>query len=156
MVTFLAMIGAPFEDVVLHGRPEDGDLLIDRGYATDFRHGGLFIGHLEGCPVTARIVTAAPRTAPVSVEYGADPLPRALRRSMLPPEPAASGPELVREVRLSPSLCGPMWLRATLDRDGSGGPSEGDAYCEGADAKGRVHISPRDRAGQTIVCRIAP
>lgn len=153
MLTFLAGVGAPFEDVVIHGRREDGDLLVERGYAADFRRGGLFIGHLEGCPAKAQITTSAP-AVPVIVEYGADPLPRALRRSVLaPPTGDAAAP---REVRLSPPLCGPMWLRVTLDRDGSGGPTPGDAHCEGADQHGRIRVAPKDKAGLTIACRLGP
>lgn len=152
VVTFLATVGAPFEDVVLRGRPEDGDVLTARGYVPDFRRGGLFIGHLEACPVTARIEVAGPFTSRVLVEYGADPLPHALRRTSLRDLSRAS----LSNVRLSPPLCGPMWLRVTLDRDGSGTPSKGDAHCDGADDQGRLRLDAQDRAGHTIACRLVP
>jgi hypothetical protein len=154
-ITYLAMVGAPFEDLIFQGRPEDGELLIALGYAADFRRGGLFLGHLEGCPVTARVVTPASQRARVFLQYSAEALAGTLQRSELPPAPPAEGAEVTREVKLSPPLCGPMWLRVSLDRDGSGGPSKGDAFCEGADAAGRVHLAPRDRHGQVLVCRIA-
>jgi hypothetical protein len=156
-VVYLAMVGAAYEDVVFLGRSADGDLLAERGYVADFRRGGLFVGHLEGCPVTARVVTPAAARARVFVQYSAEPLTGALQRSELPPAPAEGGPERSREVRLLPPLCGPMWLRVALDRDGSGGPSKGDAFCEGADATGRLHFVPRERPyPTTMVCRIAP
>lgn len=155
MLTFLAAIGAPFEDVVIHGRPEDGDLLVARGYATDFRRGGLFIGHLEGCPVTAQIVRPAPSVARVLIEYGAARLTRALRRSALA-DGAAEDADAPREVPLTPPLCGEMWLRVTLDRDGSGGPTPGDGFCDGADKDGRLHVTARDRQKQSVTCRLPP
>jgi hypothetical protein len=155
VVTYLAMVGAPFEDVIVYGRPEDGDVLAERGYVADFRRGGLFIGHLEGCPLTASVVIPAPQLAPVFVEYSAEPLTGGLHRIDLPPVPTATGAEVRRELNLSPPLCGAMWLRVALDRDGSGGPSKGDAFCEGADAKGRLHVVALRGATQTITCRIA-
>ncbi|APR78459.1 Hypothetical protein A7982_03806 [Minicystis rosea] len=152
LMTFLAAVGTPFADVVVHGRPEDGDLLADRGYVTDYRRGGLFIGRFEGCPVTIEVVTPSPRPAAVFVEYGIDPLPRAIDHTVLPPEPTASGEHAVGKLVPRAPLCGPSWLRATLDVDRSGGPSKGDRFCDGADAKGRVHLLPK--RGQTITCRI--
>jgi hypothetical protein len=156
LLTFLAVVGAPFEDVVIHGRPEDGDVLADRGYVTDFRRGGLFIGRFEGCPVTIEVRSPSPRTATLYVESGSDPLPQAWNRQVVAPEtsPPAEPGEGVVEVKPALALCGPAWLRVTLDLDGSHGPSKGDRFCEGADPKGRVHLAPK--RGQTIRCRITP
>lgn len=153
LVTFLAAVGMPFEDVVLYGRPEDGDVLAERGYAVDFRRGGLFIGRFLGCPLTIEVRAPAPRSAAMFVEYGFDPMPRALDRRVLPPDETPGGESVTK---LSPRipLCGPTWLRVTLDADRSGGPSKGDRFCEGADTKGRVHVTAK--RGDTIVCRIAP
>ena len=49
----------------------------------------------------------------------------------------------------------PAWLQRGNPFTALGGPSTGDAFCEGADASGRLHVAPQDRAGQTLVCRIA-
>ena len=152
VVTLLAMIGASFEDVVLRGRPEDGDVLVERGFVPDYRRGGLFIGHLQACPARARIELEGALEARLLVEYGADPLPHALRRIALRDVSAAS----LAKVVLDPPLCGPMWLRVTVDRDGSGAASKGDAHCEGADEQGRIHLTAQDRAGHTIACKVRP
>lgn len=156
LVTFLAVVGVPFEDVVLHGRPEDGDVLVERGYDADFRRGGLFMGRFVGCPVHVDVITAAPRPAAALVEYGFDPMPRAINRAVLPPEKAAAPGATESTGRITPEtpLCGPAWLRVTLDLDRSGGPSRGDRFCEGADRAGRVRVEAQ--RGATFVCRIAP
>jgi hypothetical protein len=151
MLTLVALTGAPFEDVVIAGRPEDGDLLLSRGYVEDFREQGLFIGHLQGCPRMLRVTVPSGDAARVLVEYVPEPLPRSPRKAILPP-----GPEPARDMLLSPALCGPMWLRVTLDRDGSGTASKGDAFCEGADSKGRLHVTPRGRTGAPIECQVVP
>lgn len=156
LLTFLATVGMPFEDVVIDGRPEDGQVLADRGYVTDFQKGGLFIGHFEGCPVTVEIHAPAQRAVPLYLEYGFDPMPRALDQQMIPPPktPPAEPGEVTLKVVPKVPLCGGVWARVTLDLDKSRGPSKGDHFCEGADGKGRLHLTPR--WGQTIPCRIAP
>ena len=155
LVTFLALVGAPFEDIVLHGRPEDGDVLEGHGYVPDFRHGGLFIGHLDPCPVTARVVTPAPWPARMVVEYGPEPLAHVQRRATLPPVPAGGAPEISRDVPLSPPLCGPMWLRVAPHPEDAHGLPEGGTVCEGADGKGRLGFVAKRGGGQVVECRIA-
>jgi hypothetical protein len=151
LVTFFAAVGAPFEDVVLHGRPEDADVFVARGYEVDFRKGGLFIGRFRGCPVTLEITAPAPRAEAVFVEYGFDPMPQALTRRVLPPEKGEGG-----VVKIAPdvALCGSAWLRVALDLDRSGGPTKADRFCEGADARGRVRVTAEK--GATIRCNVAP
>jgi hypothetical protein len=156
-VTFLAAVGAGFEDVVLYGRPEDGDVLVERGYEADVRRGGLFMGRFVGCPSTIEITTPAPRKAAAFVELGFDPMPQALDRAVLPPEKgqeAPAGATTTARYRPKIPLCGPAWLRVTLDVDLSGSPSPGDRFCEGADPKGRVRVDIQ--RNQAIGCRIAP
>jgi hypothetical protein len=150
-MTFLAAVGTSFEDVVVYGRAEDGDVLAERGYEPVFRRGGLFMGRFAGCPVTISVTAPSPRTAPVFVEYGFDPMPQALTRVAIR-EKADAGAEI--QVKPEVPLCGPAWLRVTLDVDRSGGPSRGDKFCEGADAKGRVRLTAHK--GETIRCAIAP
>jgi len=156
LVTFLAAVGIPFEDVVLSGRPEDGDVLAERGYEADFRQGGLFIGRFHPCPVNVDVITAAPRSVAALVEYGFEPMPQALSGAVLPPEKAPLRGAIESTGRVTPTtpLCGPAWLRVTLDVDRSGGPSPGDRFCDGADSAGRLHVVAKP--GATFVCRISP
>jgi hypothetical protein len=156
LMTFLAGVGASFEDLVLDGRAEDGDLLVTLGYAPDFRRGGLFMGSFKGCPVDVEVITEAPRPATVFVEYGFEPLSIALSRATLPAEKTAprGATESIGRVTPVAALCGPTWLRVTLDLDRSRGPSRGDRYCEGADRAGRLHVM--GVRGAKVVCRMTP
>ncbi len=149
-ITFVAAVGVPFEDIVLAGRPEDGDVLATRGYVADFRNGGLFVGHLEGCPITVEIDTPAPRPEAIFAEVTFPPLPSPAAHQVFPPEPAGREGAL----RFTPSvpLCGPAAVRVVLDRDRSGSPSPGDVHCDGAGPDGFLPIEAK--RGAVVVCRL--
>ncbi len=150
LLTFIAALGASFEDVVMWGRREDGDTLRDHGYAEDFRRGGLFIGRFEGCPMRIEVMAPAPRAVAVLIEHGFDPLPQPVTWAALPPT-NAPGQEPARITPRVP-LCGPAWLRVALDLDRSGTPSAKDAFCAGADANGKLHFDARK--GLVVECRL--
>jgi hypothetical protein len=155
-LSFLAALGVPFEDLVLWGTPEDGDALVERGYRVNFRRGGLFMGHFGGCPVELAFHTLSPRREAIFVEYGFVPMPQALNQAVLPPDPPGSGRNGPSTKTLTPetSLCGPVWLRASLDLDLSGSPSPADRLCKGADRHGRLRVTATP--GVVIGCDLTP
>jgi hypothetical protein len=149
----LARSGSAYQDVIFYGPPPDRDQISQRGYVTDFGKDGLWIGHYRGCPldVDVSIVggSGMPRTAPLLVQIGWLPLPEAETR-VVPPGPSPEGG--TTKVAFPSAPCGPMWLRAGIDKDGSGHWKPADGSCEGAGPDGRLVL--QRTTGSTAMCAL--
>ncbi|MBI4951398.1 MAG: hypothetical protein HY908_05155 [Myxococcales bacterium] len=146
-LTWLAMLGAAYEDVILWGTPADLDAFETRGYEADARRGGA--GVLRFAPCTLTVVLEAPDApaAPPTVAYGWAPLTEAAgERTVGEPE------AYPRRARFPEAPCGPVWIRGYWDDDGSGDASPGDSFCALADDEGRLHVELA-RTRHTIRCR---
>ncbi len=138
LMDWLGEMGTRFEDFVLYGSPADGDVLVERGYAVDFRKGGLMLGHFEGCPVEIVIPTKVPFEAPLVIQYSWDRRRPPVTEFMIPPgAPTKDGGYAV-----SPraSLCGRMFYRVALDLDGSNTPTARDRHCADAGPTGFIAV----------------
>jgi len=147
MTTYLGAIGTHYQDVILWGRPEDADLLIDLGYEPEFHRGGLLIARFRGCPFTVTFPAAAPPPTGTVVEVGWLPAWHVTHRysvDKLPPD--ASGR---RVMPLATPPCGGVWFRLA----DAGGTSA--LECEGADAEGRVLVAST-RETPEVECRVRP
>jgi hypothetical protein len=147
----IAQTAGPFQDVIFHGWPADGDALVERGFVADFRRGGLFLGHFVPCPVRLEVEAPAEKGSKdlvVSIEYGFG-RPRlgqfrALLEADRPGEPIQLDPSI--------ALCGPAWIRAAaVPRGGQAGTAR-PRYCTGADPEGKIHVIARP--GAVFSCRI--
>jgi hypothetical protein len=152
VVTRAARFGAHYQDVILWGRPEDGDLLLHRGYVPLWRKGGLLIAAFEGCPLTVALPPAPALRREGVVELGWYPLEEAALRVRVGggTRNAAGGIELP----IDGAPCGAVWIRLTsrAHRSGAGGPPPG--VCDGADAEGRL-VVPSTRETPVVECRFA-
>jgi len=93
------------------------------------------------------------RTAPLLVQYGWLPLPEATETRVVPPTTATDGGTIKIEFPSAP--CGPMWLRAGIDKDGSGKWKPADGTCEGAGPGGRLLIQRATESGaETCALRV--
>ena len=149
ILTMVAQTAGPFQDVILVGRPSDGDTLVERGCVADFRRGGLFMGHFVGCPVRVDVGTPEVPDVVVSLEYGFDPARPAQLRVVLGAEKPGE------PLRFTPSiaLCGPAWLRVALLPPGRpAAPASGRRFCAGADPEGKLHVEARP--GAVFACRL--
>ena len=81
----------------------------------------------------------SPQTAPLIVQYGWQPLEAAAESQVVPPNAAAEGGAVVVEFSAAP--CGPVWVRAGVDKDSSARWKAGDGRCEGADPQGRLRLA---------------
>ncbi len=141
IVSLAAGHGATYQDVILYGRPEDGDWLLSLGFAPEFREGGLLLARFEGCPVTVSFPPGSDVRGRTVVELGWLPAWHATRRY------AVGGgrhePDGTVRLPLRETPCGGLWIR--LDDDGR--------TCEGADAEGRLVVAS-SRATPVIECRV--
>jgi hypothetical protein len=148
IMTLLAQTAGPFQDVIMVGRPADGDTLVERGLVASYRRGGLFMGHFVGCPVHFDVKTPAVPDVVVSLEYGFDPGRPAPLRVVLgakkPGEPLRFAPSI--------ALCGPAWLRGALLTEGAPDPSVRPHFCAGADQEGKLQVVARP--GAVFACRL--
>lgn len=136
LLTSLARTGTGYQDVIFYGPVSSREELSARGYATDFARDGLWLGHYRGCPLKVEVSLAGPRTAPLIVQYGWLPLPEPAESRAIPPTAATEGETVSVEWEGAP--CGPVWLRAGIDKDGSARWKPTDGSCEGAGLDGRL------------------
>jgi hypothetical protein len=140
VVDGLALAGTGYEDVVLVSSPSDAELLRQRGYATDYQRGDLFLGHFVGCSVELQLPPLAGASA---VEYGFWPRTDAPRRLALgPATPAADGS---LRVVLPGAPCGPIFIRVVSIA----------GACRGADADGRLRLEVPAGQPATVRCELA-
>lgn len=141
IVSLAAGHGATYQDVILYGRPEDGDWLLSLGFAPEFRAGGLVLARFEGCPVTVTFPPGSDVRGRTVVEMGWLPAWHATRRY------AVGGgrhePDGTVRLPLRETPCGALWIR--LDDEGRA--------CEGADAEGRLVVAS-SRATPVVECRV--
>jgi hypothetical protein len=149
LLTWLATVGAPFEDVILSGQPADGDLFVQRGYLADFRRGGLFLGHFEGCPVRVEITAPSPLPRALAIDYGFSGMPEAPNAFLIPKGTAA--PEGRFTVTPRKPLCGDAWLRAALVDEGA--ERAAPQFCAGASRDGRIRVQAT-RDAHVVACRV--
>jgi hypothetical protein len=152
VVTRAARFGAHYQDVILWGRPEDGDLLLHRGYAPLWRQGGLLIARFEGCPLRIVLPSAPAVRREGVVELGWYPLEEAALRVRVAGEARTAAGRT--ELSIEGAPCGAVWVRLTsrAHRSGTGSPPPG--VCEGADAEGRL-VVPSTRETPVVECRFA-
>ena len=136
LLASLARSGAGYQDIVFYGPAADSRQIARRGYATDFDRDGLWIGHYRGCPLKVEVHVAGALPAPLVVHYGWHPLSDPAESKVVPANAATVDGTLVVEWTSAP--CGPIWVRAGLDEDGSGRWKAGEARCEGAGPEGRL------------------
>jgi hypothetical protein len=130
----LATYGMFYEGVlVTEARPSDLALWHARGYAADWEHGTVLVGHFVPCPLDVDVWggAASPR---VDVGVGAQTI---LRDEQ--PEPRTDG-EGVRHLALPRSPCGDVWVRPHWDGARADG-AEGRAFCRNASATGELRAT---------------
>jgi hypothetical protein len=134
-----ASYGPRYRDIILWGRPEDAELLLDLGYEPVWRREGLLLARFVGCPLDIRIEPAAALAADSVLELGWFPAGMPTHRFTLA-RARREGDALQLPVRQS---CAGVWLRFA-DRE---------LACQGADADGRLLVaSTRERAA--VACRV--
>jgi hypothetical protein len=150
----LARTGARFEDVILWGRPADVAAFEARGYVADVKRGGAAILRYSPCGLTVEVDTGdpGPLATPLVVEYGWAPLVEAAGARIFPK--GTSLPEGKAQARFDEAPCGPAWVRAFLDDDGSGDLGRGEASCAGADDAGRVAARLVRKPTTPVSCRL--
>jgi hypothetical protein len=149
LLASLARSGSAYQDVILYGPLADREQLSRRGYLTDFTKDGLWVGHYRGCPLHVDVSITGPRAAPLFVEYGWLPLPEAAESRVFPP--ATAGDEGTVSVDWAAAPCGPVWVRAGIDKDGSARWKPTDGSCAGAGPDGRLLLR-RSTEGQYERC----
>jgi hypothetical protein len=158
---------APFEDVILWGTPADVSAFEARGYVADEKRGGAAILRFSPCGLSVEVDAGdpGPLAAPLVVEYGWAPLVEGAGTRTFP-----SGTVLAdgkARAGFDEAPCGPVWVRAFRDEDGSGDLGRGEAACAGADDAGRLPArlvrgpgtAPRasgTAGGAPILCRLSP
>ena len=141
LLTSLARSGSGYQDVIFYGPPPDRNQIVQRGYVTDFEHDGMWIGHYRGCPLVFEVANASPRTAPLMVQYGWPSSAEPAESRAVPPETGLVNGSVRVEWEAAP--CGPIWVRAGIDSDGSGRWKPADGKCEGAGEDGRLVVLQR-------------
>lgn len=147
-----AVVGAPYEDVIVWSDPEDLDAFVERGYVTDVRRGRVAIMHFVPCGLDVEIETPRVTADPLLVQYGWAPLEDKAEMAV---SPAGARYRSGRaKLRFPWAPCGPIWVRVVWDQDRSGKAGPRDLFCEGADEQGRVQVTLR-RGAADFRCRPA-
>jgi hypothetical protein len=135
-LTWLALLGSQFEDVILGAAPEDIDTFVERGYAADFRRGDAAVMRYAGCGLDVFVAPSQRLEVAAFIEYGWAPV---LETSeAIVGEPGLEVREEMPAASFARAPCGRVWVRVSWDVDRSGSPSAGDRHCAGADVQGRV------------------
>src|SRR5262249_55050938 len=148
-------LGAPYEDVVLWSDPASIDRFVERGYRVDARRGDAAILRFSPCALDV-VAELGPRGAPATgarplfVQYGHVPRNDKAEMSVCPEGTTFRGGE-ARVHFAAP--CGELWLRVFLDLDRSGKAGKNDAFCEGADGRGRL-TKTLTREDSSFRCRL--
>jgi hypothetical protein len=146
LLTYLGALGTHYQDVILWGRPEDGDRLLQLGYEPDFRRGGLLLAHFRGCPLTLTFPPASLPPPGTRVELGWLPAWHVTHRYDVDKSLRDSDGRRVMPLATPP--CGGVWFRLTA-------PDAEAIECEGADAQGRLAIASTLATPQ-VECRVRP
>jgi len=149
VVTRAARFGAHYEDVILWGRPEDGDLLLHRGYAPLWRQGGLLIARFEGCPLTVALPFEPALRREGVVELGWYPLKEAALRVRVGGGARTAAGRI--ELPIDGAPCGAVWIRLTSRAHRSGVGNAPPGVCDGADGEGRL-VVPSTRETPVVEC----
>jgi hypothetical protein len=150
LITWLALVGRGYEDLLFKGRLSDITELKARGYVPSVATNSLLLGRFRGCAVTLGITGLATDDVGVSMEQG-------FGDQNLRPRPldASKASKRALKVRIEKTLCGAGWIRISEDTDRSGGRSEDDRVCSKADRGGRLHYAAND-GEVTLRCQLAP
>jgi hypothetical protein len=146
VLTYLGAVGTHYQDVILWGRPEDGDRLLELGYEPDFRQGGLLLAHFRGCPLTLTFPPEALPPAGTLVELGWLPAWHVTHRYAV--DKSLRDSDGGRVMPLATPPCGGVWFRLVA-------PDAEAIECEGADAQGRLLIASTLATPQ-VECRVRP
>jgi len=150
LTTYAGIFGAAYQDIILWGRPEDGDLLINRGYVPEWRQGGLMIARFEGCPLALTLPASVARDGAVVVEMGWYPLWDGVRRYRVSTAAEVRDPIVVP---LDHAPCGAVWVRVSVDTGAGREPPSDVRFCEGSDSEGRL-VVPSTRATPVVRCAL--
>jgi hypothetical protein len=140
----LAYVGghAPgYEDVILWGRADDAERLLELGFEAIWQRGGLLLARFEGCPFTLAFPPGSDVRGHTVVEIGWHPSWHVTRRYAVGGARRGAGGRLLLPLRETP--CGALWVR--LDDEGRA--------CEGADEEGRLLV-PSTEATPLVECRV--
>jgi hypothetical protein len=132
IATRAAGYGSAYQDVILWGKPADGELLIHRGYVPDWRRGGLLLARFEGCPLSLSLPAEPALDPGAAVEIGWYPLDETARRVGLSERRPEPGDRISVPIPRAP--CGAVWLRVRADASGR------RLACRGADDAGRLVV----------------
>lgn len=152
ILEYMASFGSRYEDVILSGTRDDGDELLARGFAEDWRRGGVVVARFEGCPTRLRVRSPEVIQHPVQIAYGWYPSMEA-HWAQLFAKPSPPSSELAMDLPEAP--CGDVWVRVVYDRDESGAVSGGDYACERAAPDGVV-LMRLQKGPSTVDCELAP
>jgi hypothetical protein len=150
LTTYAGIFGTAYQDIILWGRPEDGDLLINRGYVPEWRQGGLVIARFEGCPLALTLPASVGREGAIVVEMGWYPLWDGARRFRVSTTTELREPVVIP---LDHAPCGAVWLRVSLDAGAGREPPADVRFCEGSDSEGRL-VVPSTRATPVVHCAL--
>jgi hypothetical protein len=140
VLAYVAGTATDYDDVILYGREDDVEQLLELGFRPDFRRGGLALARFAGCPLEVRLESDAEFPDGTALEVGWLPAWHVTHRYALArAEPLADGS---RRLRLRQS-CGGVWL----------GFAGGKLRCRGADAAGRLLVVST-RAAPAVTCRV--
>jgi hypothetical protein len=146
ITAYLGAIGTRYQDVIVWGRPEDGDRLIEMGYEPDFRRGGLLLAHFRGCPLSLRFPPETPPPPHTQIELGWLPAWHVTHRYAVDKAPPdARG---ARTLALVGPPCTGVFVSLSQPKDGSAG-----LECAGADAEGRLIVASV-RETPRVECRL--
>jgi hypothetical protein len=144
VLTYLGALGTRYQDVILWGRPEDADRLIQLGYEPDFHRGGLLLARFRGCPLTLVFPPASAPPPGTLVELGWLPAWHVTHRYAADKSVRDTSGRRVMPLGTPP--CGGVWFRLVA-------PDARAIECEGADAQGRLLIASTLDAPK-VECRV--
>lgn len=133
-----ASFGSSFEDVVYIGPRHELETLVSRGYRVEKHRGDGAILRFEGCPTDVAVMVSGPLPHALTVEYGW--LPVTLHSYSMTAPTGTQPIENKINFSFSGMPCGPVWVRAWLDRDDTGTLTSADRVCNGTDREGRMHF----------------
>ena len=151
LTTHAAGFGVAFQDIIFFGHPEEADLLIARGYAPDFRQGGLLIARFEGCPLSFDLPARLGSEPGNLIELGWYPLTEPARR--FPLELARDRDDGRVRLTLQGAPCGAVWLRVRGKPQDPSNPASGIRFCRGSDRFGKLLV-PATESTPVVTCAL--
>ena len=146
-LNYMLSFGPGYEDVILHGLPEDMAVLRERGYTADFERNDVAIARFAGCAASLELHAPPGGFPPTLVTAGWFPATNTVFSVVL----GSSEDSAVRSVPLTDSPCGDVWVRVLFDMDRNHTASPGDRFCQGAD-RNAVLLARINAPGAKIVC----